>query len=56
MRQASQHIASLQEAEHSLSPSQLKQGVSQVLYQNVDAIRALLYESAPTLESWEKLK
>ena len=54
MRQTSQYIASLQEAEHSLSPSQLKQGVAQVLYQNVDAIRALLYESAPTLESWAK--
>ena len=56
MIQASQHIASLLEAEHSLSPSQLKQGVAQVLYQNVDATRALLYESAPTLESWQKLK
>ena len=48
------YIASLPEAEHSLSPSQLKQGVAQVLYQNVDAIRALLYESATILESWAK--
>ena len=54
MRPTSQYIASLPEAEHSLSPSQLKQGVAQVLYQNVDAIRALLYESAPILDSWAK--
>ena len=54
MRSTSQYIASLPEAEHSLSPSQLKQGVAQVLYQNVDAIRALLYESAPILDSWAK--